>query len=725
MATLVDGVSFQDNALDTAFTYTGANVQHNFKLTSTVPEQQFSAVISTGSMMGTVSFKLLDAFGHTISYATIATTSTTAITFGGYAANGAYSVGGDIMLPSVGDYYLQVTGSGIASTTEATLKIPSLLSVVSLPVVPATFSSIYQTPPLPKTQADIDAAVSAALAGTGVHSDVDYQTVVLARDTAFIDKATALADLVTVTTARDTALAEKTAALNQVATLATEKAQVLADKAIVEAALVTASSKFSTDFAIADNYALGLSIQLSTVTAARDAAIADKAAGLQGVVSNLDGVAISAGVVNFSKTKADYTAFDFDKTINANLLANKIVTSVNSTKVTAGDGNDTVTASAGNDTIDGGKGDDVISAGDGSNVITAGAGSDSIISGFGNDKIDGGDDNDTINAWGGNNTVIGGKGDDSIFASDGNDKIDGGDGNDVIDSGIGNNFLTGGKGADSITSGLGNDKIDAGSENDTVISSAGNDTIAGGAGSDSITAGDGNDSVDAGADDDFIDGSAGSDTLTGGAGNDTINGGNDNDKIDAGDGNDKIDVGDGDNTVVSGRGDDSIRSGTGNDKIDGGDGNDLLDGGIGNNTVIGGNGADLIITVSGNDKIDAGSGNDTVISGSGNDTLTGGDGSDTFYLDLDLTHLKTVTDFKTAVDKLVINGSSMVTASDALHFATATTSVFTFKTFEPSCAYNMKTGALFYDADGLGVGEQVQIALIANKAAIVASDILI
>ena len=48
-----------------------------------------------------------------------------------------------------------------------------------------------------------------------------------------------------------------------------------------------------------------------------------------------------------------------------------------------------------------------------------------------------------------------------------------------------------------------------------------------------------------------------------------------------------------------------------------------------------------------------------------------------------------------------------------------------FTTEEVSFGYNTKTGALFYDADGSGVGEQVQIALIANKAALVASDILV
>ncbi|MDD2864141.1 MAG: hypothetical protein PHC99_05385, partial [Methylococcales bacterium] len=247
------------------------------------------------------------------------------------------------------------------------------------------------------------------------HSDADYQTVVSARDTALADKTAALnqvttlatekaqvlADKATVEAARDTALADKATALAQVATLTAEnqdlsagnstaviqisslfaqKAQLLSDKSIVEAAR---------DAAIADKL---------TAETARDVAIADKAAGLQGVVSNLDGVSLAAGVVTFSKTKADYTAFDFDKTINANSLANKIVTGVNATKVTAGDGNDTVTAGVGNDTIDGGKGDDSIAAGQGNNVLTSGAGSDSITAGAGNDKIDAGDDNDIINA---------------------------------------------------------------------------------------------------------------------------------------------------------------------------------------------------------------------------------------------------------------------------------------------------------------------------------------
>jgi Ca2+-binding RTX toxin-like protein len=39
--------------------------------------------------------------------------------------------------------------------------------------------------------------------------------------------------------------------------------------------------------------------------------------------------------------------------------------------------------------------------------------------------------------------------------------------------------------------------------------------------------------------------------------------------------------------------------------------------------------------------------------------------------------------------------------------------------------YNNNTGALFYDADGNGVGAAVKIALIGNHAALTAADFLV
>ena len=127
----------------------------------------------------------------------------------------------------------------------------------------------------------------------------------------------------------------------------------------------------------------------------------------------------------------------------------------------------------------------------------------------------------------------------------------------------------------------------------------------------------------------------------------------------------------------------------------------MINAGDGNDVLVGAAGDDTIIAGSGNDKIDGGAGIDRLVAGLGNDTLNGGADADTFVLGLDLTHLKTVTDFKSAtLDKLVFTDSLTPIALNSAHFVTAATSTFTFSTAEPSFAYNTKTGALFYDADG-------------------------
>jgi Ca2+-binding RTX toxin-like protein len=409
--------------------------------------------------------------------------------------------------------------------------------------------------------------------------------------------------------------------------------------------------------------------QVTAAETALDLAISEKTAGLAGFASNILGVdvASSTGAVTFSKTKADYVAFDSDKKITGNLLANKITTGTFSTAVSAGDGNDTVNGGVSNDTIDGGKGDDTINAADGNNSVIGGIGNDSITAGYGNDKIDGGDDNDTINAGDGLNTVIGGKGDDSITSGIGNDKIDAGDGNDTVNAGYGNNSVSGGNGDDSIFAGYGADSLDGGAGNDVISSSGANSKLIGGAGDDSLTLF-------------FIsepDGVISHDTLDGGAGNDVL----------------------------------------------------TLDGFDGFHKLLGGAGNDKISHYSlGAATLDGGSGNDFLSSRSHLDVLTGGAGADVFEFTWADGSVK-ISDFKTAVDKIYFNfndnspETAFALALSAFHSGkglvapTATTDHF---------IYNLTTGALFYVADGSGVDFQtVQVALIANKAALVASDILV
>ena len=145
--------------------------------------------------------------------------------------------------------------------------------------------------------------------------------------------------------------------------------------------------------------------------------------------------------------------------------------------------------------------------------------------------------------------------------------------------------------------------------------------------------------------------------------------------------------------------------------IDGLESGDLLQGGAGNNTLHG--------TLS----------NDILTGGLGNDTLTGGLGADQFIFNTTpnaASNIDTLTDFAPGSDKLALDdliyislganvdatelrsGAGLSTAADANDFL----------------IYNSTTGALYYDADGVGGTASVQFAVLTGAPTISSSDFL-
>ncbi|MDD2864672.1 MAG: hypothetical protein PHC99_08100 [Methylococcales bacterium] len=496
---------------------------------------------------------------------------------------------------------------------------------------------------------------------------------VTARDTALSEKATALADLTTVTAARDTALAEKATALADLTTVTAARDTALSDLALTEAYAHQKDEYLSS--ALGELVVLRANVGVDSVSQFQ----IDAKTALDSAISAFNSISTPSEVLAIDADKkqiaSDLANITFNSADNLKLTAdvrdNFIVGNAGNNVITGGDGSDTINGGAGDDVISGGNGNDLIVSFSGRNKLSGDAGDDSIVGSVNEDNIDGGIGNDTILGGGGHDYIKGGKGDDSIIGSTLNDTIDGGDGNDFINAGDGVNKLSGGKGDDIINSGKHDDLIDGGDDNDTINAGDGKNDVKGGKGNDSITTGKGND------------------------------------KIDAGDGNDIVNGGLGDNNIKGGKGDDSITAKSGIDSIDGGDGNDTIDGGAGDDVLVGGKG------------------NDVIKAGTGKDVISGGADADTFVLSLQ--GFSTIKDFKSVeLDKLVFTDSSTPVALDAANFVTAVTSDFTFTNESPAFAYNSKTGALFYDADGSGLDSQtVQIALIANKPLLVASDILI
>lgn len=201
----------------------------------------------------------------------------------------------------------------------------------------------------------------------------------------------------------------------------------------------------------------------------------------------------------------------------------------------------------------------------------------------------------------------------------------------------------------------------------------------------------------------------------------------------------------------------------GNDILYGNGGNDLLDGGTGSDTLYGGAGNDIMVVDSSKDRVieDAGAGTDTVRTsmsshtmaanienleytgsssfsaignalantiwgGAGNDTLNGGAGSDTLWggagsdnfvlaSATGATNIDIIADFNVAADTIRIENAIFKAFKTA---GTLTAAAFTTGSAAADSSdriiYNSTNGALYYDPDGTGSAQQVQIATLTN-----------
>jgi Ca2+-binding RTX toxin-like protein len=124
-------------------------------------------------------------------------------------------------------------------------------------------------------------------------------------------------------------------------------------------------------------------------------------------------------------------------------------------------------------------------------------------------------------------------------------------------------------------------------------------------------------------------------------------------------------------------------------------------------------------------------GNDTLTGGLGNDTLFGGVGNDTFVFDTVLnatSNRDSISDFTIGQDKFRLDKdifttlTSVGTLSAQYFLASATGAAGDGNDY---ILYNTTSGALFYDADGIGQGVAVQFAALTTKPAVTANDFMI
>ncbi len=335
-----------------------------------------------------------------------------------------------------------------------------------------------------------------------------------------------------------------------------------------------------------------------------------------------------------------------------------------------------------------------------------------------------------------------------LVGLDGADNLSGGVGKDRLDGGAGNDSLSGGAAADVMIGGAGNDSytVDDAADTTVELAAGGTDKVKStvdyvlGAEVENLTlagtaiSGGGNDLANK------LVGNASANILSGFGGNDTLDGQLGADQMIGGAGNDTYMVDDAGDQVVelAGEGVDTVKTSvltyvlTDNVEkaIANGSGDFTLTGNALANTLTGGVGADVLNGLDGKDALSGGAGDDVLNGGAGADMLTGGAGADQFVFNsLTVSADKdTVKDFVSGEDHFVFDravfaafaghAAGAIDAGD-LVFGTAAT------TASQHLIYDAAKGALYYDADGVGGAAQVQIANIANHAALLAGDFLL
>ncbi len=434
----------------------------------------------------------------------------------------------------------------------------------------------------------------------------------------------------------------------------------------------------------------------------------------------------------------------------------------------AANSNDTVVVSAGisftnverlhafgsdnaSDSISGGTSNDTLFGGDDDDTLMGGAGNDWLYGGAGdtwgeagNDFLDGGKGNDRLSGDGGDDTLIGGSGNDTLsgstvdefFSEDMRsvqlDSFDGGAGIDYA-------FIEGDYSITSINFTLADNLVGVVTlSNGTTVTNIERVRISG-----SLTA---SDSLVGGDLDDVLYGGGGDDTLVGGDGNDTLSGGEGIDSMAGGDGGDTYIVTEGDVIIeIAGAGADTVHSditwrmaanleqlvlngsavkGTGNsldNLVMGSDVRNILVGNAGNDELSSAGGNDLLVGGSGDDSLSGGAGNDHLRGGTGNDQLTGGAGRDHFSFDQslsDVANVDTITDFTHLSDKLRLDDDIFSAFDSTVSSRLLATQlvkgdhITSAQDADDRIIYDTSTGALYYDADGVGGSAAVQFAVL-------------
>ncbi|MBP0445301.1 choice-of-anchor I family protein [Roseomonas sp. SSH11] len=343
--------------------------------------------------------------------------------------------------------------------------------------------------------------------------------------------------------------------------------------------------------------------------------------------------------------------------------------------------------------------------------------------------------------------------------TDGADRLVGGDGRDALYGFAGDDRLVGGAGSDQMIGGAGNDAYYVDHVGDVVVelSGEGYDQVTasidyvlgenveklilegsaklgtGNALDNRILAAEGGGTLYGLGGDDALVGRGGNDQLYGGLGNDRLVGDKGADTMAGGEGDDGYVVDDAGDVVIelAGEGYDRVTAlidytlGANVEKL-------MLEGaariGTGNeldNRILANELGSTLYGLGGNDALVGRGADDLLVGGSGLNRLTGGGGADRFRFDaFGAGNESRILDFAEGEDRIELDGAVFTAFGAAGQLSAASFGLGTeASTADQHLLYNAATGALYYDADGVGGAASIRIGHVAQGTALTAQDI--